>query len=103
MSAKKYRVRLSPEEQMELKALASKGRTAAYRQTHARILLACDEAQEDGSSTDEEIASVLKVGVSTVTRGDDAAWRKGWKRRWAARSRRDGDRGSWTARRKRIW
>ena len=27
-----------------------------------------DEAQEDGSSTDEEIASVLKVGVSTVTR-----------------------------------
>ena len=68
MSAKKYRVRLSPEEQMELKALASKGRTAAYRQTHARILLACDEAQEDGSSTDEEIASVLKVGVSTVTR-----------------------------------
>ena len=68
MSAKKYRVRLSPEEQMELKALASKGRTAAYRQTHARILLACDEAQEDESSTDEEIASVLKVGVSTVTR-----------------------------------
>jgi hypothetical protein len=68
MSAKKYRVRLSPEEQMELKALASKGRTAAYRQTHARILLACDEAQEDGSATDEEIASVLKVGVSTVTR-----------------------------------
>ena len=62
MSAKKYQVRLSPEEQMELKALASKGRTAAYRQTHARILLACDEAQEDGSSTDEEIASVLKVG-----------------------------------------
>ena len=68
MSAKKYRVRLSPEEQMELKAPASKGRTAAYRQTHARILLACDEAQEDGSATDEEIASVLKVGVSTVTR-----------------------------------
>ena len=68
MSAKKYRVRLSPEEQMELKALASKGRTAAYRQTHARILLACDEAQEDGSATDAEIASVLKVGVSTVTR-----------------------------------
>ena len=68
MSAKKYRVRLSSEEQMELKALASKGRTTAYRQSHARILLACDETQEDGSSTDEEIASVLKVGVSTVTR-----------------------------------
>ena len=104
MSAKKYRVRLSPEEQMELKALASKGRTAAYRQTHARILLACDEAQEDESSTDEEIASVLKVGVSTVTRVRRRCVEEGLEAaRWAARSRRDGDRGSWTARRKRIW
>ena len=37
--AKKYRVHLTVEEQEELKGLVSKGRTAAYRQTHARILL----------------------------------------------------------------
>ena len=52
---------------MELKALASKG-PAAYRQTHARNTTGVRRGAEDESSTDEEIASVLKVGVSTVTR-----------------------------------
>ena len=37
---KKYRVELRVE---ELKALVSKGRAAAYRQRHARILLLSDE------------------------------------------------------------
>ena len=37
MSARKYRVQLIPEERQELKALVSRGRAAAYRQTHARI------------------------------------------------------------------
>ena len=44
MPAKKYRIELTTEEQQELKALVSKGRTAAYKQTHARILLLSDEA-----------------------------------------------------------
>ena len=44
MPAKKYRVKLSAEEQQELKGLVSRGRAAAYKQTHARILLLCDEA-----------------------------------------------------------
>ena len=39
MSAKKYRIRLTTHQQHELKALVSRGRTAAYRQTHARILI----------------------------------------------------------------
>ena len=39
MPAKKYRVRLSAVEQQELKGLVSRGRVAAYKQTHARILL----------------------------------------------------------------
>ena len=34
---KKYRVGLTGEEQEELRALVSKGRAAAYKQTHARI------------------------------------------------------------------
>ena len=42
---KKYRVKLSAEEREELKAMVSKGRSAAYKQTHARILLLGDEAQ----------------------------------------------------------
>ena len=35
--AEKYRIELTTEEQQELKALVSKGRAAAYKQTHARI------------------------------------------------------------------
>ena len=34
---KKYRVRLTGEEQAELRGLVSRGRVAAYKQTHARI------------------------------------------------------------------
>ena len=68
MPAKRYRVRLSAEEQEELKGLVSRGRAAAYKQTHARILLLVDEAPEDGAMKDEEIARVLKVGSATVER-----------------------------------
>ena len=68
MPAKKYRVRLSAEEQEELKGLVSRGRGAAYKQTHARILLLVDEAQEGGAMKDEDIARALKVGSATVER-----------------------------------
>ena len=40
-------VGLTGEEQEELKALVSKGRAAAYKQTHARILMLSDENQDD--------------------------------------------------------
>ena len=68
MMVKRYRVGLAEEEQEELMALVSKGRAAAYRQTHARILLLCDENQADGAMKDEEIARALKVGTATVER-----------------------------------
>ena len=65
---KKYRVALAEEEQQELKGLVSRGRAAAYRQTHARILLLCDENQANGPRKDEEIARALQVGTATVER-----------------------------------
>ena len=68
MMVKRYRVRLSEEEQQGLRSLVSKGRAAAYKQTHARILLLCDENQADGAMKDEEIARVLKLGTATVER-----------------------------------
>ena len=68
MTAKKYRVKLTTEEQQELKALVSRGRAAAYRQTHARILLLSDEAQGDRAMKDEEIARSLRIGCATVER-----------------------------------
>ena len=68
MPDKKYRIKLTAEEQQELKALVSKGRAAAYRQTHARILLLSDEARQDGGMTDEEIARSLQIASATVER-----------------------------------
>ncbi len=65
---KKYRIELTTEEQQELKALVSKGRAAAYKQTHARILLLSDEARKDGGMTDEEVARSLQIASATVER-----------------------------------
>ena len=65
---KRYRVKLSAEEREELKAMVSKGRSAAYKQTHARFLLLSDKAQEGGAMKDEDIARSLQVGRATVER-----------------------------------
>ena len=37
MAMKRYRVKLSAEERRELKTLVSRGRAAAYKQTHGRV------------------------------------------------------------------
>ena len=73
---KRYRVKLSAEERRELKALVSRGRAAAYKQTHRRVprfhggqaLLLSDEAHVDGAMKDEDIARVLQIGRVTVER-----------------------------------
>ena len=51
MTSKRYRVKLTAEEREELKALTTKGRVSARKQTHGRILLQCDEGREDGGRT----------------------------------------------------
>ena len=68
MANKKYRIRLTSDEQHELNALVSRGRTAAYRQTHARIILMSDESRPDGGMKDTDISNALGVGVTTVER-----------------------------------
>ena len=42
----------STDEQQELNALVSRGRPAAYKQTHARILLMSHESRSDGGMKD---------------------------------------------------
>ena len=69
--AKKYSIELTTEEQQELKALVSKGRAAAYKQTHARILLLSDEVRKDGGLTDEEVTRSLEIASATVERVKD--------------------------------
>ena len=66
--AKKYRVKLNAEDRQELMALVSRGRAAAYKQTHARILLLSDENQAGGRMKDEDIARSLKAGRAIVER-----------------------------------
>ena len=66
MPAKRDRVRLSVEEQQKLKGLVSWGRAAAFKQTHARIMLLSDENQSGEPMMDQEIARALKVGTATV-------------------------------------
>ena len=75
MMVKRYRVRLE-EEQQELMALVSKERAAAYKQTHARILLLCDENQADGGMKDEEIAAATEESRPVLT-GAEVKMREG--------------------------
>ena len=65
---KKYRVGLAEEEKEELKAFVSRGRAAAFKQTHARILLLSDGNQAGGPMKDLDIARALKVDTVTVER-----------------------------------
>ena len=77
MSTKKYRIRLTTDEQQELNALVSRGRAAAYKQTHARILLMSDESRSDGGMKDADITSALGVGQSRSSEYASAVWRRG--------------------------
>ena len=92
---KRYRVRLAEEEHQGLKSLVSKGRVAAYRQAHARILLLCDENQVGGAMKDEEIARALKVGTATVERVRRRCVEEGLERLWGAGNSSIGVRGNW--------
>ena len=72
MTVKKYHVGLTEEEQEGLNALVSKGRAAAYKQTHARILLLSDENQSDGPGD----SPGPEGGPATVDGCAAGAWRR---------------------------
>ncbi len=87
MPGKKYRVRLSPQEREELEGLVSRGRSAAYKQTHARIVLMSDERQAGRPMKDEEIAQALKVGRAMVERVRRRCVEGAWNRKTQLRRR----------------
>lgn len=68
MPAKKYRVKLTEAERQELTELISKGRIAARKQTHARILLQCDESGAIPVKTDQTIAASLNISTRSIER-----------------------------------
>ena len=63
---KKYMVRLEPREREDLHKLVSKGKGAARKLTHARILLKADVSEGNPGWTDERIAEALGVTRQTV-------------------------------------
>lgn len=63
---KKYTVRLTPEERIELEKLVSAGETKARKLMHAHILL---EADANGPNwVDAQIREALGVGIATIER-----------------------------------
>jgi DNA-binding transcriptional LysR family regulator len=63
----KYRVSLTAEERADLEQLVSRGKAAARKLTHARILLLADDAL-GGPRPDEEIVTALGTSLRTVSR-----------------------------------
>ena len=65
---KKYRVTLTNEERHELNQLINKGKGAARKLLHARILLKADGREGQAGWTDEAIKAALEVSISTIER-----------------------------------
>ncbi len=65
----KYVVELTSEERSQIKRMLSKGKAAAYKQRHGRILLLTDQGPHGGKKmSDPAIAQALACGQATVER-----------------------------------
>ena len=65
---KKYIVTLTEEERWMLQEMLSRGKAAARKLTHARILLKADGSDTGPNWSDDAIAEGLEVGRATVER-----------------------------------
>jgi len=65
---KKYIVTLTPEERQMLQAMLSRGKAAARKLVHARILLKADAGDGGPVWNDDAIAEGMEVGRATVER-----------------------------------
>lgn len=65
---KRYIVTLTPEERRLLQEMLSKGKAAARKLAHARILLKADAGSGEPGWNDDQIAHGLEVGRATVER-----------------------------------
>jgi len=68
MPAKKYIVSLTENERTYLQELTQKGKAAARKINHARILLKADISQENGGWNDHQISEALDVSRRTIER-----------------------------------
>lgn len=65
---KKYIVNLTSDERNQLLPLVVRGKGAARKLTHARILLKADSSDRGLNWTDEQISEALDVSLSTIAR-----------------------------------
>lgn len=65
---KMYVVRLQEEERAQLRTLIRKGKGAAYKLMHARVLLKADQGTSCQRVTDETVAKAVDVSPGTVAR-----------------------------------
>jgi transposase len=68
MPAKRYKVTLEPAEREELERLISRGKGAARRLAHARILLHADRGEGGPGKGAAAIAEAVGVSVATIER-----------------------------------
>jgi transposase len=68
MVKKKYIVTLTHPERQQLEQLTTKGKAAAYKVNHARILLLADTNREGGGWQDRGISEALNISIATVER-----------------------------------
>ena len=68
MPEKIYVVELTADERTELQGLISKGKAAAHKLLHARILLKTDRGPQGPAWKNEDIAQALDIHVRTVER-----------------------------------
>ena len=66
--AKLYRVTLIQVERQDLQQMISRGKDAARKLAHARILLQADESDHGRRRTDQQIAQALETTTRTVER-----------------------------------
>lgn len=77
MPSKKYKVVLESDERASLRSLISRGKVAAYKRTHAQILLKADESPSGPHWPDQTISEAFDTSVSTVERVRKAFVEKG--------------------------
>lgn len=65
---KKYIVTLTESERQTLRTMLSRGKGAARKLMHARILLKADASADEPAWSDDQIAEGLEVGRATVER-----------------------------------
>jgi len=68
MPSKKYKVVLESDERASLRSLSSRGKVAAYKRTHAQVLLKADESPSGPHWPDQAISEAFDTSVSTVER-----------------------------------